>query len=83
MSGVYYPVSVMPDSMQWIAQISPATYALRGIRSAVLDGTGVGGLWGDLWPLLVLGLVTIPLGLAVFRAGERYAKRHGKLKRSG
>ena len=29
-SGVYYPVSVMPDWMQWIAKISPATYALRG-----------------------------------------------------
>ena len=33
--------------------------------------------------LLVLGAVCVPLGLAVFRAGERYAKRHGKLKRSG
>jgi ABC-2 type transport system permease protein len=40
-------------------------------------------VWGDLWPLLVLGAVSIPLGLAVFRAGERYAKRHGKLKRAG
>ena len=29
-SGVYYPVSVLPDWMQWIAKISPATYALRG-----------------------------------------------------
>jgi hypothetical protein len=28
-------------------------------------------------------VVSIPLGLAVFRAGERYAKRNGKLKRSG
>jgi hypothetical protein len=27
--------------------------------------------------------VAVPLGLAVFAAGERYAKRHGKLKRSG
>jgi hypothetical protein len=27
--------------------------------------------------------VSIPLGRGVFRAGERYAKRHGKLKRSG
>jgi hypothetical protein len=33
-------------------------------------------VWGDLWPLLLLGVVAIPLGLAVFRAGERYAKRH-------
>jgi ABC-2 type transport system permease protein len=82
-SGVYYPVSVMPEWMQWIAKISPATYALRGIRSAILDGAGLSALWADIWPLLVLGAVSIPLGLAVFRAGERYAKRHGKLKRSG
>jgi ABC-2 type transport system permease protein len=82
-SGVYYPVSILPDWMQWLATISPATYALHGIRAAILDGDGLGAVWGDVWPLLVLGAVAIPLGLAVFRAGERYAKRHGKLKRSG
>jgi ABC-2 type transport system permease protein len=82
-SGVYYPVSVLPDWMQWLSTISPATYALRGLRHAILDGAGAGAVWGDLWPLLVLGVLTIPLGLAVFRVGERYAKRHGKLKRSG
>jgi ABC-2 type transport system permease protein len=49
----------------------------------VLDGAGAGAVWGDLWPLLVLGAVAVPAGLVVFRAGERYAKRHGKLKRSG
>jgi ABC-2 type transport system permease protein len=82
-SGVYYPVSVLPQWMQWLSTISPATYALRGIRAGVLDGAGIGARWGDVWPLLVLGAVAIPLGLLVFRAGERYAKRHGKLKRSG
>ena len=82
-SGVYYPVSVLPGWMQWIAKISPATYALRGIRHAILDGAGVGAVWGDIWPLLVIGAVAIPLGLLVFNRGEVYAKRHGKLKRSG
>jgi ABC-2 type transport system permease protein len=82
-SGVYYPVSVLPQWMQWIATISPATYALRGIRAAILDGSSLSAQWGNVWPLLVLGVVAIPLGLAVFRAGERYAKQHGKLKRSG
>jgi ABC-2 type transport system permease protein len=82
-SGVYYPVDVMPGFMQAIATISPATYALHGIRAALLDGQGIAALWGDLWPLLVLGAISIPAGLAVFRAGERYAKRNGKLKRSG
>src|SRR5690242_6464033 len=78
-SGVYYPVDVMPGWMQALATISPATYALEGLRGAVLDGKSVSEVSGDLWPLLILGVVAIPLGLAVFRAGERYAKRHGSL----
>jgi len=80
-SGVYYPVSVLPEWMQWISKFLPATYALRGIRDSMLNGTGL--QWDDVWPLLVIGAFSIPIGLLVFRAGERYAKQHGKLKRSG
>jgi len=80
-SGVYYPVSVMPTWMQWIAKVSPATYALRGDRNEILTGAGLA--WADVWPLLVIGAFSIPIGLLVFKTGERYAKRHGKLKRSG
>ena len=82
-SGVYYPVDVLPGWMQAIARISPATYALDGVRDAILEGDGVAAMRDELWPLVVIGAVFIPLGLAVFRRGERYAKRHGKLKRSG
>jgi ABC-2 type transport system permease protein len=82
-SGVYYPVSVLPEWMQWLSTISPATYALDGIRDAILEGDGLTAMWDEIWPLLVIGAVSIPLGLEVFRRGERYAKRHGKLKRSG
>jgi ABC-2 type transport system permease protein len=69
--------------MQWLSTISPATYALRGMRAAILDGASTSALWPDVWPLLVIGTVAVPLGLETFRRGERYAKRHGKLKRSG
>jgi ABC-2 type transport system permease protein len=82
-SGVYYPVDVLPKAMQWIATISPATYALRGMRSAILEGAGVGDVWGDIWPLIVIGIVSVPLGIWVFKRGEIHAKKHGKLKRSG
>ncbi|MGD0166110.1 MAG: ABC transporter permease [Gaiellaceae bacterium] len=82
-SGVYYDVSVLPGWMQALARVSPATYALRALRKAIINGKGVHALWGDIWPLLVIGAVTVPLGLEIFRRGERYAKRHGKLKRSG
>ena len=82
-SGVYYPVSVLPQWMQWLATISPATYALRGCRAAIIDGAGLTDLWTEIWALLVIGAVSVPLGLLTFRTGERYAKKHGKLKRSG
>jgi ABC-2 type transport system permease protein len=82
-SGVYYPVEVLPQWMEWISVISPATYALDGMRDAIIDGDGITAMGDELWPLVVIGIVSVPLGLEVFRRGERYAKRHGKLKRSG
>ncbi len=82
-SGVYYPVSVLPQWMQWLSVISPATYALRGCRAAIIDGAHLSDLTTELWALLVIGAVSVPLGLWTFRTGERYAKKHGKLKRSG
>ena len=82
-SGVYYSVEVLPEWMQWFATISPATYALEGLRAAILDGEGLTSMGEELLALVVIGIVTIPLGLWVFRRGELYAKRHGKLKRSG
>ena len=82
-SGVYYPVDVLPQWMQWLATISPATYALDGMRDAIVEGQGLGYMWDEIWPLILIGFASIPLGLEVFRRGERYAKKHGKLKRSG
>jgi ABC-2 type transport system permease protein len=82
-SGVYYPVDVLPQWMQWLATISPATYALDGMRDAIVEGQGLSHMWDEIWPLIVIGIASIPLGLEVFRRGERYAKKHGKLKRSG
>ena len=69
------------NEIEAIAKISPATYALRGDRASIVDGAGLA--WADVWPLIVIAVVAIPVGLAIFKAGERYAKKHGKLKRSG
>jgi ABC-2 type transport system permease protein len=82
-SGVYYPVDILPTWMQWLAAVSPATYALEGTRDAILGGEGLTSMGGELAALVLIGVASIPAGLAMFSAGERYAKRHGKLKRSG
>jgi ABC-2 type transport system permease protein len=82
-SGVYYPVSVLPAWMQVLSTISPATYVIRGMRSALMDGADLASLWPEVWPALVVGVISIPLGLRLFVAVERYAKKTGRLKRSG
>ena len=82
-SGVYYPVEVLPNWMQSLARVSPATFVLEGMRAAILEAAPTRTLWPYMWPLLVAGTVAMPLGLWIFRMGERYAKRTGKLKRNG
>lgn len=82
-SGVYYPVDVLPGFLQKIAVYSPATYVLDGTRRALLEGMPTLQLWQYMWPTLLMGLVAIPVGLWVFGLAERYAKRTGKLHRNG
>jgi ABC-2 type transport system permease protein len=82
-SGVYYPISVLPEWMQPLAAISPATYVLEGMRTALLDGAPTSSLGSALWPILLLGVLAVPIGIAIFSWGERFAKRTGRLKRSG
>jgi ABC-2 type transport system permease protein len=82
-SGVYYPVEVLPEILQKMAVFSPATYVLDGARLALLEGTGTLDLWPYIWPTLIMGVVAVPIGLWVFGLAERYAKRAGKLHRNG
>ncbi len=82
-SGVYYPVDVLPGALKQIAVFSPATYVLTGTRHAVLEGMATYKLWPYIWPVLLMGAALIPAGLWVFGQGERYAKKTGKLHRNG
>ncbi|MEW5867318.1 MAG: ABC transporter permease [Bacillota bacterium] len=82
-SGVYYEINVLPGWLQPVAGLSPATYTLRAARAALLHNASLREIGGDLAILLIIGLVSIPLGLKVFNWGELHAMRTGKLKRSG
>jgi ABC-2 type transport system permease protein len=82
-SGVYYPIGVLPGWMQVLSHLSPATYVLDGVRAGLTDGVAVIDLGRDIWPLIGLGIVLIPLGLWAFGRAELHARRTGKLKRVG
>jgi ABC-2 type transport system permease protein len=82
-SGVYYGIDVLPGWMQVASHLSPATYMLRGIRSALIDGAGVGRELSTLLVLAIFGVVMIPGSLVAFSVAERWAKKTGRLKRQG
>jgi ABC-2 type transport system permease protein len=82
-SGVYYPIEVLPNVLQKLGVVSPATYVLDGVRMSLLEGAPTADLWSQIWPVLIMGVVLIPAGLWVFNLAERYAKRTGKLARNG
>lgn len=87
-SGVYYPVEILPAWLQPFAKLSPATYSLSACRKLMGVGSGlVGAPISDVAPelltLALMGAVMIPVGLLVFGRVERWAKKTGKLKRTG
>jgi ABC-2 type transport system permease protein len=82
-SGVYYSVGILPPWMQVLSHVSPATYVLDGVRRGLIEGATIGAVFGDVWPLIVMGATLIPLGIWAFGRAEAYAKATGKLKRVG
>jgi ABC-2 type transport system permease protein len=84
-SGVYAPIQILPGWMQFLAHISPATYVLEGLRAALLNNQPIWSpiIWNNTWPLIITGVISVPVGIYIFRLAERYAKRTGKLKRNG
>jgi len=82
-SGVYYSIDVLPGWLQGASYVSPATYLLRGIRNALLDGASLGQEAGLLATLAIFGAALVPLSLLAFGIAERWAKKTGRLKRQG
>ena len=82
-SGVYYPVETLPGWLQRIAAVSPATYVIQGMRACLLEGQATVRLLPTVFSLIGIGVAIIVIGLIIFGYVERYAKRMGRLKRSG
>ena len=69
--------------MQALSRLSPATYVLEAMRAGLIYGVPVTDLLHLLWPLVIMAVVFIPMGIWTFGKAEAYAKRTGKLKRVG
>lgn len=77
--GVYYPVTILPAGLQFIAYLLPITYALRAMRGALLTGATWPQLAPDILALCLFCLILLPLSLWVFRYAVDRARAEGTL----
>jgi len=93
-AGVYFPIQVLPEWVQWLACLIPHTYALDGVRRAILGPDAAGGLLPphrllpgappvavDAAALLFYGLLAVPIGWLLLEWGIRRARADGRLSR--
>jgi ABC-2 type transport system permease protein len=77
--GVYFPLTVMPLWLQFLAKFFPITYAIRAIELAVYRGRSVTQLAKEITFLLLFSLVLLPLSLAAFKYAVKKARMQGSL----
>jgi ABC-2 type transport system permease protein len=78
-SGVMYPVSVLPAPLQWAARLIPVTYSLEAMRDALLNHATLAALWPSIRALVLFAIVLLPISLGVFSWALHRTKVTGTL----
>lgn len=79
-SGVYYPVAVLPHGLQAIAWALPPAYVFEGMRGVLLRSEFD---WGLLRDALLLDGMYLAIAALLFAAAIRGARRRGTLLQMG
>jgi ABC-2 type transport system permease protein len=79
LSGVMYPVSVLPGWLRAVGRLLPLTHALAVLRGALLVGSGLDELRSSLLALLVFAGLLAPIGAGMFAFALRRARIDGSL----
>jgi ABC-2 type transport system permease protein len=64
LSGIIFPISSMPQVLQWITHVVPARYFLIALRGIVLKGTPIHLLWPQMLALSIYALAMLTLAAA-------------------
>jgi ABC-2 type transport system permease protein len=79
LSGVLFPIEYLPGYLKSISLLLPTTHALHALRLALMQNASLDEIAPQLLLLLLITLVTVPLGLIVVRLGFNRARKAGTL----
>jgi len=80
-SGVFYPLKILPWYLEWIGRAFPLTYSLDGIRLCLQSGKDLTfpAIISDMISLVIFIVIATPIALYVFKIGYDAARRGGSL----
>ncbi len=67
LSGIFFPVKMMPGFMQTISSFLPLTYASDAMRKVMVLGAGIPQISTDLIILIVFGIVMLAIAVPLFK----------------
>ena len=79
LSGAMFPSTSLPRPLEWLARIVPVTYAIDGMRMAMLQHKSVIAMAPTLVALAGFGVVMLALALWGFSLSLRHARQNGTL----
>lgn len=79
LSGVYFPIVILPVWLQKISYFIPLTYALEGMRKSLILGSPLKELSPQILALSILSFTFFPLSIFSFKLALKKAKKNGSL----
>ncbi len=79
LAGVYYPLEVLPESLQPLAWCLPQSHGLAAIRKVALKGAGLSDIFDHVVFLSLFTLVVALVGTALYKYSLRRALKIGDL----
>lgn len=79
-SGIYYPISILPGWLQPIAWATPSAYVFEGMRAVMFEGVFRWDLWGG---AMAVNAVYLTVAAGCFLLAFRSARQRGLLLQQG
>jgi ABC-2 type transport system permease protein len=79
LSGTMFPIQSLPRPLELLARAVPVTYAIDGMRRALIEGKSIAALAPTLAVLAAFGVILLPLATAGLSLSLRRARQDGTL----
>jgi ABC-2 type transport system permease protein len=78
-AGVYFPVALLPDWIEWVSKVQPLTPAVDLLRHLISSAPTTDPPLLDAAKLVLWACVLLPASLWVLSIGIRYSRRRGTI----